>query len=74
MKTFLVKVLAESDLKRFTELLQELSDQKVLEFREADKELDEPEEATEEQVQEIIDESEIGPYYSEDDAKKILHL
>ena len=74
MKTFLVKVLAESDLKRFTELLQELSDQKVIEFREADSELGQPEEATEEQVQEIIDESEIGPYYSEDDAKKILHL
>lgn len=74
MKTFLVKVLAESDLKRFTELLQELSDQKVLEFREADNELDQPEEPTDEQVQEIIDESEIGPYYSEGDAKKILHL
>lgn len=30
--------------------------------------------ATEEQVQEIIDEAELGPYYSEQEAKKILHL
>jgi hypothetical protein len=30
--------------------------------------------ATEEQVQEIIDEAELGPYYSEKEAKKILNL
>jgi len=74
MKTFTIKVQQESNYTRVTELLQKLASEQTIEYQETTSDLKEGEPATENQVQEIIDEAELGPYYSEDEAKKILHL
>lgn len=76
MKTYRVKTILESEEQSVFEILQNLQLKGTIVFEE------EPIEprpkattpATEEQVQEIIDEAELIPYYSEQEAKKILHL
>ena len=74
MKTFTIKVPQESNYTRVTELLQKLASEQTIEYHETTSDLKEAEPATENQVQEIIDEAELGPYYSEEEAKQILHL
>ncbi|MGG7663022.1 hypothetical protein [Dyadobacter sp. BHUBP1] len=76
MKTYRVKTILESEEQSVLEILQNLQLKGTIVFEE---EPIEPRSkattpATEEQVQEIIDEAELIPYYSEQEAKKILHL
>ena len=76
MKTFQIKVLAQKDEALVENLLKDLARKGSIEFLEnaPDSEDEKLHPATENQVQEIIDESEIGPYYSEKEAKDILNL
>lgn len=81
MKTYRVKAVRESEEQLVLEILQNLQRKGTIVFEE-----EQPDgkhentsskaaaPATEEQVQEIIDEAELIPYYSEQEAKKILHL
>jgi glyoxylate carboligase len=72
MKTFSVKVLEDSNVEKVANLLQQLALENVIEYQQIME--DEAEPATEDQIQEIIDEAELAPYYSEKEAKKILNL
>lgn len=75
MKTYRVKAARESDEQLVLEVLQNLQREGTIVFEEEDAPRSKaPTPATEEQVQEIIDEAELIPYYSEQEAKKILHL
>lgn len=74
MKTFLVKVLQDADQGAVTAMLKKMAAEKTIEFEETSLDFNEPEPATDDQVQEIIDEAELGPYYSEKEAKDILNL
>ena len=76
MKTYRVKAVRDSEEELVLEILQNLQRKGTIVFEEVQVEpaskATTP--ATEEQVQEIIDEAELIPYYSEQEAKKILHL
>jgi hypothetical protein len=81
MKTYRVKAVRESDDEMVLSILQNLVRKGTIVFEEekpGNQQLanrsKEAAPATDEQVQEIIDEAELGPYYSEQEAKKILHL
>lgn len=84
MKTYRVKAVRESEEQLVFEIFQNLQRKGTIVFEEeqADPNATLPDSkrpkaatpATEEQVQEIIDEAELIPYYSEQEAKKILHL
>ena len=76
MKIFQIKVLAQKDEVLVENLLKDLAQKGSIEFSENTQESAEEKlhPASENQVQEIIDESEIGPYYSEKEAKDILNL
>lgn len=80
MKTYRVKAVRESEEQLVLEILQNLQRKGTIVFEEeqADKHESTSSKAatpaTEEQVQEIIDEAELIPYYTEQEAKKILHL
>lgn len=81
MKTYRVKAVRESEENLVLDILQNLQRKGTIVFEEEQpdgkREGSRPKEAapaTEEQVQEIIDEAELGPYYSEQEAKNILHL
>lgn len=69
MKTFQLTILKENH--EVLRVLNELAAKHLIEFKEITEQAVTP---NEEQVQEIIDESELGPYYSEKDAKDILKL
>lgn len=71
MKTFQITVLTETDYDKVRQILQDLELQKLIEFKETAHAAAAP---SDEQIDEIIDESELGPYYSEEEAKSILHL
>ncbi|QRR01871.1 hypothetical protein [Dyadobacter sandarakinus] len=76
MKSFHVKAVKESDEEMVTAILRGLQKKGwiVLADDEAHTPSEELTPATEEQVQEIIDEAELGPFYSEKEAKNILNL
>ena len=75
MKTYQIKVLADSDIEMVQNLLNDLVHKGTIEFSEAGiAETEEAEPASEEQVQEIIEEAELGPYYTDKEAKEILNL
>jgi hypothetical protein len=79
MKTYRVKAVRESEEDLVFETLQNLQRKGTIVFEEEHAEADATRPkattpATEEQVQEIIDEAELIPYYTEQEAKKILHL
>jgi hypothetical protein len=79
MKTYRVKAVRETEENLVLDILQNLQRKGTIVFEEEHFEgksnrSKEATPATEEQVQEIIDEAELGPYYSEQEAKKILHL
>lgn len=69
MKTFQLTILKDND--EVLRVLNELVAKQLIEFKETTDDVVAP---SEDQVQEIIDESELGPYYSEKDAKDILNL
>jgi len=76
MKTFHVKAINDSDDNLAEQILITLKNKGMIDFWEinpADN-TEEAKPATEEQVQEIIDESELGPFYTEKEAKDILDL
>ncbi|SKB56474.1 hypothetical protein [Dyadobacter psychrophilus] len=76
MKTFHIEVTNESEEELITKILENLKQKGMIDFTEQHQ--DSPNSkavpASEEQVQEIIDEAELGPYYSEKEAKNILNL
>lgn len=75
MKTYQITILADTEVENVTKLLSDLAKKGIIEFSEGNvSEKNEPVNATEDLVQEIIDEAEIGPYYSDEEAKKILNL
>lgn len=77
MKTYRVKAVRESEEQLVLEILQNLQRKGTIVFEEEQVNSTSskaPTPATEEQVQEIIDEAELIPYYTEQEAKKILHL
>ncbi|MCF0061014.1 hypothetical protein MUK70_17400 [Dyadobacter chenwenxiniae] len=76
MKTFHVEVMNESEEELITKILENLKQKGMINFFENhnDAASSKPVSASEEQVQEIIDEAELGPYYSEKEAKNILNL
>jgi hypothetical protein len=71
MKTYHIKLLTNAGEEIVTRVLSELSQRGMIEFSETD---EEAVPASEDQVQEIIEEAELTPYYSENEAKKILNL
>jgi hypothetical protein len=71
MKTFLITILNEAESSKVMNVLNDLVEQKLIEMKEPTEEAVSP---SDEQVHEIIDESELGPYYTEEEAKDILKL
>ncbi|SEI44400.1 hypothetical protein SAMN05216327_101613 [Dyadobacter sp. SG02] len=79
MKTYRVKAVRESEEQLVLEILQNLQRKGTIVFEEEQVDPNTTRSkattpATEEQVQEIIDEAELMPYYTEQEAKNILHL
>jgi ribosomal protein S19E (S16A) len=76
MKTFHIEVARESEEELITKILENLQQKGMINFTESNgsQARNEAVSASEEQVQEIIDEAELGPYYSEKEAKNILNL
>ena len=76
MKTFQVKITRQSETEVIEKVLENLQLRGLIEFEEINNagRFDKTTPATEEQVQEIIDEAELAPYYSEKEAKDILNL
>ncbi|WP_149239960.1 hypothetical protein [Dyadobacter sp. 32] len=72
MKTFKINLVEDFKYDKLIAALQSLADEGIIVFEETNE--NEPEPATEDQVQEIIEESELGPYYTEKEAKDILNL
>jgi hypothetical protein len=71
MKTFQITITSESDSKLVMDVLQDLQNRKLIEIKQDSQVSVLP---SYEQIEEIIDESEIGPYYTQQEAKEILHL
>ena len=71
MKTFQIAILKEADNQRVTDLLQDLQRQNLIEIKQIVEASVSP---SHEQIEEMIDESELGPYYSEEEARGILGL
>jgi len=71
MKTLKITILTEQDYQKVTLVLQELQNQKLIQIHSNEST---PLILSHEQMEEIIDESELGPFYSEEEAKAILHL
>jgi len=76
MKTYQIKILTETEQENIENFLNDLALKGTIEFDEITVSQDDQKSvpASEDQVEEIIDESEIGPYYSEKEAKDILNL
>ena len=76
MKTFHIEITSQSDEQEVTDILHDLQNKGLIKFNEnTGLEGDgKPVPATEDQVQEIIEEAELGPYYSDKEAKNILNL
>ncbi|TLV01037.1 hypothetical protein [Dyadobacter luticola] len=76
MKTFKVRVTRDSEDELIEKVLETMERRGAITFEELnqDKNLQKTTPATDEQVQEIIDEAELIPYYSEKEAKDILNL
>lgn len=76
MKTFHIAVTNESEEELIGKILENLQQKGMIKFSEENSHDSDARRvpASEEQVQEIIDEAELGPYYSEQEAKNILNL
>lgn len=76
MKTFKVTVIKDSEDELIQKVLETMERRGAITFEEVNQN-QHPEKttpATDEQVQEIIDEAELAPYYSQKEAKEILNL
>ena len=71
MKILEITILKEQDSQKVMQLLQELQNKKLIQIQDNEST---PLILSHEQMEEIIDESELGPFYSEEEAKAILHL
>ena len=71
MKTINITILDGQDSQKVMQLLQELQNKKLIQIQDNEST---PLILSHEQMEEIIDESELGPFYSEEEAKAILHL
>ncbi|MCF2518821.1 hypothetical protein [Dyadobacter sp. CY351] len=71
MKILKITILKEQDSQKVMQLLQELQNKKLIQIQDNEST---PLILSHEQMEEIIDESELGPFYSEEEAKAILHL
>ena len=71
MKILKITILKEQDSQEVMQLLQELQNKKLIQIQDNEST---PLILSHEQMEEIIDESELGPFYSEEEAKAILHL
>lgn len=71
MKILEITILKEQDSQKVMQLLQELQNKKLIQIQDNEST---PLILSHEQIEEIIDESELGPFYSEEEAKAILHL
>lgn len=70
MKTYLINI-AEANSEKVLEVLNSLADQNLLEM----KVYNTPAvNASDDQIDEMIDESELGPYYTEEEARRILRI
>ncbi|KAA0989579.1 hypothetical protein [Dyadobacter aurulentus] len=75
MKTYQIEVVDEADTDLVWKILQTLEQRGLITVKSGKLfESEKATPATEEQVQEIIEEAELGPYYSEKEAKDILNL
>ena len=76
MKTYQIKILTETEQENIENFLSDLALKGTIEFDEITVSQDDQKSvpASEDQIEEIIDESEIGPYYTEKEAKDILNL
>ncbi|HEV7382139.1 MAG TPA: hypothetical protein VGN64_20225 [Dyadobacter sp.] len=76
MKTFKIKILNEETEGHVRQLLAELVANGSVQLTESQSEEapDRRKEVTENQAQKMIEEAELGPYYSEDEAKDILKI
>jgi hypothetical protein len=71
MRTFLLKIVSETDSNSVMRILNDLLIQKHIELNVYSNASVAP---SPEQVKELIEESELGPYYSEQEVKDILNL
>jgi len=71
MKTFQITISNEADSQKVMDVLYDLQSRNLIEIHEPTVAAVSP---SYEQIEEMIDESELGPYYSEEEAKAILHL
>jgi ribosomal protein S19E (S16A) len=76
MKTYQIQVVDEADSDLVTKILQTLEQRGLITFHPENQHYsnEKTTPATDEQVQEIIEEAELGPFYSEKEAKNILNL
>jgi hypothetical protein len=74
MKTFLIKVLSDSNNTMVTSMLKKLVSDKVIEFEETIPPAGKGSPISEEQSREMIDQAELGPYYTTQEAKNILKI
>jgi hypothetical protein len=76
MKTYQVNILSENDEQTILDTLSILAEKGIITFSESTSTRagNEFKEASGNQVQEIIEESELGPYYTEKEAKDILKI
>jgi deoxyxylulose-5-phosphate synthase len=74
MKTFLIKVLSDSNNAMITSMLKKLASERVITFEEAVLSGGTGSPISEEQGREMIDQAELGPYYTTQEAKKILKI
>ena len=71
MRTFLLKIVSETDSNAVMRILNDLLVKKQIKLNVCAKKSVAP---SAEQVKELIEESELGPYYSEQEVKDILNL
>lgn len=70
MKTYLINI-ADANSTKVLDVLKTLVDQNLIEL----KEYNAPAmNASDDQIDEMIDESELGPYYTEEEARRILKI
>ncbi|MCE7065648.1 hypothetical protein [Dyadobacter sp. CY326] len=74
MKTFHIEVIKESEQELIKQVLASLKQKGMIDFKETSAHVAESVPASDEQVQEIIEEAELAPFYSEKEAKNILNL
>lgn len=76
MKTYQIILLQEEQESVVSNVLKDLAGKGMIQFSETDSPTttNPLKDVSEAQTQEIIEESEIGPYYTEQEAKDILHL